>query len=150
MGSIKYKILIVEDDKWWDEIYRLKQIGYVPFTGKFKGLEIKVIHEISELDTAIAEFKPDLISFNAVTICDSWLAKIKKFKGKHFKIVLACYEPPLFRVQKLLSIGIFDIFWTLKPKELVYWYRRVLTDKEMPLSYGTCPMYWDARAEGLE
>lgn len=140
----KRKILIVEDVRFWEEIPRLKKVGYVPFAGKFSGLKVKVIREISDLDSVVIEFQPDLISFNAAAVPNSWFPKIKKLKG-NYKITLACYEPPLYKVQKLLNMGIFDIFWTLKPRELAYWYRKVFDDPEMPLSYTGCSMYWGAR-----
>lgn len=148
---MKPKILIVEDAKYWDEIPRLKKIGYAPFGNMSDDrFEIKVVHSIENIDDTIESFKPQLISFNAVVLPDGWYEVLNTLDKKNMKVVTATYYPLKFPQQTLIVSGVKDFFCTLKPDQLLTSYAKLLSKKKYRVVYPISKLYWGIRANYIK
>ena len=154
---MKYKILIVEDDRFWEDMKRYKQVRFTLPEGE-KRIEPIVVHGDVDVHKLIRKHKPDLVSFNGILPPDNLFETVKKLKkviAKNIPIAAVSFLPPLNipkNYDDWFKIGLKDFYYTLVPYDrTIDFYLHILTTKTKdyyPRFYGG-QLYWGAKMEWL-
>lgn len=154
---MKYKVLIIEDDRFWDDMKRCKQTRFVLPRGE-KRIEPIVVSINDNIETPIEQHKPDLISFNSIVVPDNLFEIVKGLKkgvAKNITVVAASFLPPMNIPKKhrdWFKIGLKDFYHTLAPYNLLIdFYTYVLTTKPknyFPRFYAG-ELNWGAKVEWM-
>jgi len=146
----KYRVLIIEDKK---DFAKYKQHPFAPVS--LKQLEISVIKNSAvDILNTIKKFQPDLVSFNAVVVPETWYETIqtikKNYSTKDTAVFVVSYLPSRIRIEEWLVLGVDDYIPFLDQPILTKNYLQFLRSRKSYVpKYGMCLLYWGARTQGF-